>query len=225
MEPYWNQVRLDQVKGRAIRICSHQDLPFNERNVDIYTYYTVFSETQKVENKIDMTIRQKDNDETSDEKVYKVGLKKDKINQGLLEIMKESAMDCSLNSADNGISCFEVSGRPTQYIFDPNLEIDKIQTNIEYKEAKENPMDKIQSSLGEKQYSKPTTESAQVVKLRRGPTREEFIIFPKTGSGGMVFNIYDRNDDRLENILGEITKNPAASSPSEIFRGSVPIFK
>ena len=40
----------------------------------------------------------------------------------------------------------------------------------------------------------------------------------------MVFNIYDRSDDRLENILGEITKNPAAS-PSQIFKGSVPIFR
>jgi hypothetical protein len=38
MEPYWNYVRLDQVKGRAIRICSHMDLPVDERNVDIFTY-------------------------------------------------------------------------------------------------------------------------------------------------------------------------------------------
>lgn len=43
MEPYWNNVRLDQVKGRAIRICSHKDLPFEERTVDLYTYYTTFS--------------------------------------------------------------------------------------------------------------------------------------------------------------------------------------
>lgn len=27
MEPYWNKVRTDQVKGRAVRICSHSDLP------------------------------------------------------------------------------------------------------------------------------------------------------------------------------------------------------
>ena len=47
MEPYWNKVRSDQVKGRAIRICSHQDLPYEERDVEIYTYYTVFSAEQK----------------------------------------------------------------------------------------------------------------------------------------------------------------------------------
>lgn len=27
LEPYWNKVRTDQVKGRAVRICSHADLP------------------------------------------------------------------------------------------------------------------------------------------------------------------------------------------------------
>ena len=43
MEPYWNDVRMAQVKGRAVRICSHQDLPLKERNVKIYTYVSVFS--------------------------------------------------------------------------------------------------------------------------------------------------------------------------------------
>jgi hypothetical protein len=48
MEPYWNHVRTDQVKGRAVRICSHADLPFtadpetNERTVEVFTYCSVF---------------------------------------------------------------------------------------------------------------------------------------------------------------------------------------
>ena len=42
MEPYWNDVRMAQVKGRAVRICSHQELPLKDRNVRIYTYITVF---------------------------------------------------------------------------------------------------------------------------------------------------------------------------------------
>ena len=31
MEPYWNQSRLDQVIGRAIRYCSHKDLPEEDK--------------------------------------------------------------------------------------------------------------------------------------------------------------------------------------------------
>jgi hypothetical protein len=49
MEPYWNPVRTDQVKGRAVRICSHIDLAHsdnpedNERTVEVYTYCSTFS--------------------------------------------------------------------------------------------------------------------------------------------------------------------------------------
>jgi hypothetical protein len=48
MEPYWNHVRTDQVKGRAVRICSHIDLDYNEvpelnqRTVEVFTYCSVF---------------------------------------------------------------------------------------------------------------------------------------------------------------------------------------
>jgi hypothetical protein len=48
MEPFWNHVRTDQVKGRAVRICSHIDLEYsadpmlNQRTVEVYTYCSVF---------------------------------------------------------------------------------------------------------------------------------------------------------------------------------------
>jgi hypothetical protein len=48
MEPYWNHVRTDQVKGRAVRICSHIDLEYsddplmNQRTVEVFTYCSVF---------------------------------------------------------------------------------------------------------------------------------------------------------------------------------------
>jgi hypothetical protein len=49
MEPYWNPVRTDQVKGRAVRICSHIDLNYsaspedNERTVEVFTYCSTFA--------------------------------------------------------------------------------------------------------------------------------------------------------------------------------------
>jgi hypothetical protein len=49
MEPYWNPVRTDQVKGRAVRICSHIDLAHseipedNERTVEVFTYCSTFA--------------------------------------------------------------------------------------------------------------------------------------------------------------------------------------
>jgi hypothetical protein len=225
MEPYWNKVRLDQVKGRAIRICSHQDLPFKDREVDIYTYYTVFSTEQKNKNKIDVTIRQTDEDETSDEKVYNVGVRKDKVNQELLDLMKETAMDCGLNAADNdGVQCFVVDGRPDQYIFDPNLEVDTILTSIEFKEVKEVKKDieapeaAIMRQLGAPKVA-PKEEREQILVL--GWKGVQYLLSPKRGSGGLVFNMYRREDDALKTILGEIPINPATGT----FKGSVPTFK
>lgn len=217
MEPYWNKVRLDQVKGRAIRICSHQDLPFNQRDVEIYTYYTVFSSEQKNMNKIDVTIRQTDEDETSDEKVYNVGVKKDKINQELLDLMKETAMDCGLNAADNGtVSCFVVDGRPDQYLFDPNLQVDKILTSIELKEVKTVATDEPLTTLELKPKSKAEVEQITVIKYKG----IEYLLRTKKGSGGLIFEMFGMADDTFRKPLGEISINPGTGT----FKGSKPTF-
>lgn len=41
MEPYWHMVRLNQVIGRARRLCSHQDLPEELRTVQVFLYISV----------------------------------------------------------------------------------------------------------------------------------------------------------------------------------------
>jgi hypothetical protein len=51
VEPYWHMVRLQQVIGRARRICSHQDLPEELRTVQVFLYMAVLSETQKTDEK------------------------------------------------------------------------------------------------------------------------------------------------------------------------------
>jgi hypothetical protein len=144
MEPYWNNVRLEQVSGRAVRICSHMDLPFHKRNVKVFLYYTTFSQKQLADKQsIEMTIRTTDKDKTServltsDENVFHVSNRKNEINHQLLTIMKESAVDCQLNTAENdGVQCLIVDGKVNQYLFDPNLEVDKINSKMTLKETK-----------------------------------------------------------------------------------------
>ena len=41
MEPYWHEVRITQMTGRAIRQCSHRDLPMEDRFVEVYRYKSV----------------------------------------------------------------------------------------------------------------------------------------------------------------------------------------
>jgi len=45
-EPFWNDVRIEQVVGRARRVNSHMNLPEEQRNVEVFNYISVFSEAQ-----------------------------------------------------------------------------------------------------------------------------------------------------------------------------------
>ncbi len=42
LEPHWNEAKLRQVIGRAIRFKSHESLPVKERHVDIYRWISIF---------------------------------------------------------------------------------------------------------------------------------------------------------------------------------------
>jgi hypothetical protein len=137
MEPYWIMVRLDQVKGRAIRICSHADLPPEERNVRIFTYVSVFSAEQIASTgatsavRVDHTILLRDQNMTSDENVFHVSNRKQRINEALLKVMKESAVDCRMNSADNesDLACFVTDTTNLNApMFFPDLDTDRTET-------------------------------------------------------------------------------------------------
>lgn len=44
MEPHWNEAKIDQIIGRAIRYKSHFDLPLPDRNVKVYRWISIFPE-------------------------------------------------------------------------------------------------------------------------------------------------------------------------------------
>ena len=44
LEPYWHHVRINQVIGRARRICSHSELPKELQTVDVFLYLMVFGD-------------------------------------------------------------------------------------------------------------------------------------------------------------------------------------
>ena len=45
-EPYWHPVRVEQVIGRARRICSHEDLPDDMQDVKVFLYLMQFTDKQ-----------------------------------------------------------------------------------------------------------------------------------------------------------------------------------
>ena len=83
LEPWYNINRIEQIIGRAVRTCSHKDLPFIKRNVKIYMYGTILSNSEK--EATDLLIYRK-----SEEKAIKIGK--------ITRILKESSIDCLLNN-------------------------------------------------------------------------------------------------------------------------------
>jgi hypothetical protein len=104
IEPYWHMVRIDQVVGRARRICSHQDLPEDMRTVKVFLYITSFSEQQKTdENNIELRIRDLSRIDgktpvTTDETLFEMASIKQKTNNQILKAVKETSIDCQLYS-------------------------------------------------------------------------------------------------------------------------------
>ena len=95
MEPFWNEARIKQVIGRAVRQCVHTDLPLDERTVDVFRYKVV----------------RKSRKETADEKMEKIARKKDNLLLSFDEAVKETAVDCELfknhNMMGTKYSCFK----------------------------------------------------------------------------------------------------------------------
>lgn len=108
MEYFWNSVRIKQVIGRAVRTCSHEMLPENERNVEIFTYIMRFTKEQMMK---DFTLRRQDNETTTDQHIYNMATKKERIIDEFLNMLKSSSFDCIINSVQNqplqnGYKCY-----------------------------------------------------------------------------------------------------------------------
>jgi hypothetical protein len=125
MEPYWNMVRVDQVVGRARRICSHEDLPEALRTVEVWIYLCRATPEQ-----IDKNIELRINDLsklaytihdakkgrkiqervpfTTDQYLFEIAHIKDSITRQILTAVKETAIDCSLynNNPEEPLVCY-----------------------------------------------------------------------------------------------------------------------
>jgi superfamily II DNA or RNA helicase len=78
LEPYWNMSRMDQIIGRAIRFCSHKDVPFDQREVKVYIYIAVGLKANEI---------------TVDKHILNLAFKKKELTDQFDDIMKETAID------------------------------------------------------------------------------------------------------------------------------------
>ena len=135
MEPYWHPVRLEQVVGRARRICSHQDLPIELQTVEVFLYLMTFTPDQlksdeAIELKLhDLSKRAPFIPLTSDEKLFEISNIKEEISAKLLKGIKESSIDCAIHvktSSKEGLTCLSF-GQPSanSFSYNPNYSQDE----------------------------------------------------------------------------------------------------
>ena len=127
MEPYWNGVRVEQVIGRAQRICSHEDLPEDEKTVQVFEYLSVFSAAQK--EKLNKELKSTDSGKTTDQALFDISKKKEQISRELLNAVKTTSIDCKVHK---GTKCFEFLGTPDSSAFSyvPNIELDETEKEM-----------------------------------------------------------------------------------------------
>lgn len=95
MEPYWNMSRMLQIMGRAVRFCSHKDVPKSKRMVKIYLYLATYP-----------------GEKTIDQYIWSLAKKKNKLIEQFEMALKEMAIDCELfynrnyyKSDENKLEC------------------------------------------------------------------------------------------------------------------------
>lgn len=81
LEPWYNLNRSEQIIGRAVRTCSHIDLPKEKRNVTIFFHACQYDEQE----------------ESIDMRTYRIAEKKQRKITEVEKVLKETSIDCNLN--------------------------------------------------------------------------------------------------------------------------------
>lgn len=115
LEPYWNQARLDQVFGRAVRVCSHADLDDSERDVERYLHVCGFPKDlyhEMITRGDNRFLEAKDRGMSTDEYLADLSRRKSMNNVAFLDLMKRAAVDCTLHASENGFTLNECMSMP-----------------------------------------------------------------------------------------------------------------
>ena len=187
MEPYWHPVRLEQVIGRARRICSHKDLPKALQTVEVFVYIMIFSEEQL---KSDEAIELKRKDlskaipkvpQTSDQYLYEISEIKANLTGQLTDAIKESAFDCYVYANGKCVNFGDPTNDKFSYVPDFSEQqndttvqankkriewVGKVvninETDYIYRRVSENVFDLYDKAIYEKAMEDPTIQPLKV---------------------------------------------------------------
>ena len=124
LEPYWNNIRLDQVIGRAVRTCSHTALPRGDRDVRVYRYVSVLPRALVPPTS---RVMLHDGGRTADELVMAIAERKTNVMREILDMMREVAVDCAAHrELHEGVTCYAFSGQRDGLAYDIDIALDEL---------------------------------------------------------------------------------------------------
>jgi hypothetical protein len=130
MEPYWNMVRIEQVIGRAVRICSHKNLDPQYRNVKAFIYLAMLPQDQ-IDKKNPNQIMMRDTSRlfankpiSTDQFINETAIIKEDVMSQLVTVIKETSMDCRVypNNKKEKLACYTPMAIDNKHIYtyEPN---------------------------------------------------------------------------------------------------------
>ncbi len=137
MEPYWNPVRIDQVIGRARRICSHNTLPEKDRFVEVHLYLSMLPDKIDIPEGLKTDVLRDGNVGSTDEYLYLLAQQKRTLSADIMDCIRRSSIDCSLY----GSGCLSLPYEDEEsMLFLPDIKMDvtkdtDVQINIKKSES------------------------------------------------------------------------------------------
>ena len=226
-EPWWNMSEMEQIVARAIRFCSHSDIP--DKYVDVYYHASALKSYPKKDPHIAkfagnsslswLTINQQ---------MYLTAIRKQTLNNQFEQAMKESAIDCTLNKYGNIVRLEKVTmqgplsvenlyyDRTTNSYYsverlrsEPRILIRGVDLNYGEKiwpatKLVYNNMDITQAIIKDTAEPYPSTRSVDTAELPKAPSTRsvDTAELPKAPSTRSV----DEQSNRRRRSLGDTTK-------------------
>jgi hypothetical protein len=123
LEPWYNINLVEQTIGRAVRNCSHKDLEFEKRNVEIFLHGSILTNTP--------------DQEAADVYMYRLSERKARYIGEVSRVLKEGAIDCLLNIEQTNFTeekfDEQLGGQPVRQILSSYDTDSRTQLEIEYK--------------------------------------------------------------------------------------------
>ena len=208
VEPYWHPVRIEQVIGRARRICSHKNLDEKFQKVDVFLYLMQFSEEQLKSDK-SIELRLKDKSKLLYYKDDKGFLIECKLSQK--EALKKDGFTCNYISFTSDQALYEISTikeNLNKSILKNIKEasIDCTLFNDPSKKSSINCMSFGSDSVNKFSYL-PNYKSEEIDEITRNNKIEKNIKAQKITYQGIDY-AYDKESKKLYNYRSWISDNP-----------------